>query len=285
MCLSPLIFSIAACVLCINRSQCIHSPVDGHLDYLQLVLLWIKLLGTFSYMFFGGYKHSFLLHSFLEMELLSHGITESLIFPLKPIFLEFPHIHKRHHHPPNCANPNLSAISPSTPSLSTHLWVPSTPKCSLNLLLCIATTNLLLNSSYKGLQKWPPKCLQDSTFVLLNSSLHSNQGFRNVNRIISFACFKTSFKFPVKSKLRSWLSKSYFSSGHYQLWNFLSCARCFSILWTSFLSNQSHSQGTSCCLQPRLFPWSLHHWLLLFTQISSQKSPRVWGLLWTPNLV
>lgn len=161
-------------------------------------------------MFFGGYKHSFLLHSFLEMELLSRGITESLIFPLKPIFLEFPHIRKCHHHPPNCSNPSLSAISPSTPSLFTHLWVPLTPKCNLNLLLYIATTNLLLNSPYKGLQKWLPKCLRDSTFVLLKSSLHSSQGFRNVNRIISFACFKPSFKFPVKSEVRSWLSKSYF---------------------------------------------------------------------------
>lgn len=234
-------------------------------------------------MFFGGHKHSFLLHSFLEMELLSHGITESLIFPPKPIFFEF----QKCHNPPNCSNPNLSAISPSTPSLFTHLWVPLTPKCNLNLLLYIAPTNLLLNSPYKGLQKWPPKCLRDSTFVLLNSSLHSSQDFRNVNRIMSFACFKTSFKFPVKSKVRSWLSKSYFSSGHYQLWNFLSCAWCFSVLWTSFLSNQSHSQGTgtSCWLEPKLLPWSLHHQLLLFTQLSSQKSPGVWGLLWTPNLV
>lgn len=44
-----------------------------------------------------------------------------------------------------------------------------------------------------------------STFIL-NSSLHSSQGFRNINQIILFACFK----FPIKSKLLSWLAKPYF---------------------------------------------------------------------------
>lgn len=84
-----------------------------------------------------------------------------------------------------------------------------------------------------------------STFIL-NSSLHSSQDFRNRNQTILFACFK----FPVKSKLLSWLAKPCFLSGHYPLWNSTSRAQCASFLRDPLLQ---HSELVPRVLAPPLF--------------------------------
>lgn len=48
----------------------IHSPIDGHLDYFQLLAFMKMLLWTFAYMYLCGPMLSFLLGRFLKTEFL-----------------------------------------------------------------------------------------------------------------------------------------------------------------------------------------------------------------------
>lgn len=125
-----------------------------------------------------------------------------------------------------------------------------------------------------------------STFIL-NSSLHSSQDFRNRNQTILFACFK----FPVKSKLLSWLAKPCFLSGHCPLWNSTSRAQCHSAPACSGPPSSAQwacpqGAGTAPFLQPgRLLPWSARDHDRCFCSLSIQPKATKLRELWTPDLV